>query len=188
MTPFEFLANRRSHPAKAFSGAVPSRAELLPILTAALRVPDHGKLEPWRMIVLTKSDLPKLADMAEAYARSIHADDEKIAKARGQFDWGHLMVVVIASPKPSEKVPALEQLQSVSALCMNLVNAAEASGWGANWLSGWVAHEAGFARAAFGCSASETVAGIIHIGTVGTIAPDRPRPDVDRAVQWGLPV
>ncbi len=186
MTPFAFLAARRSHPAKAFSGPVPSPEQLRPILTAALRVPDHGKLEPWRMIVLDKTDLPKLAEMAEAYARSIGADDEKIAKARGQFDWGQLMVVVISAPKPSDKVPAVEQIHSASALCINLVNAAEASGWGANWLTGWVAHEAGFIRAAFGCGPQETVAGIIHIGSVGAVAPDRPRPDLDQTVQWGL--
>lgn len=181
---FDFLAQRRSHPAKAFSGPVPDRAALLTILTAALRVPDHGKLEPWRLQVLTASAMPRLATLADSHARSLGADDEKIAKGRGMYDWGKLAVVVISSPKPSDKVPAAEQVLSAGALCMNIVNAAEAAGWGANWLSGWPSHDPAFIAAAFGCTAGETVAGIIHIGTYTAEAPDRPRPDLTKIITW----
>ena len=181
---FDFLAQRRSHPAKAFSGPVPDRAALLPILQAALRVPDHGKLEPWRLQVLTASAMPRLASLAEAHARSIGADNEKIAKGRGMYDWGKLAVVVISSPKPSDKVPLAEQVLSAGALCMNIVTAAEAAGWGANWLSGWPSHDPAFISAAFGCTAGETVAGIIHIGSYTAEAPDRPRPDLDKTIMW----
>jgi hypothetical protein len=83
---FDFLAQRRSHPAKAFLLPVPDRAALLPILQAALRVPDHGKLEPWRLMVLTANAMPRLAVLAETHARNISADDEKIAKGRGMYD------------------------------------------------------------------------------------------------------
>lgn len=181
---FDFLAQRRSHPAKAFSGPVPDRAALLPILSAALRVPDHGKLEPWRLIVLQAGAMPRLANLAEAHARSIGADDEKIAKGRGMYDWGKLAVVVISSPKPSDKVPVSEQVLSAGALCMNIVNAAEAAGWGANWLSGWPSHDRPFIAAAYGCTDGETVAGIIHIGTYSAEAPDRPRPDLNTTITW----
>lgn len=180
----DFLAQRRSHPAKAFAGPVPDRAALLPILAAALRVPDHGKLEPWRLMVLNATAMPRLADLAEAHARSIGADDEKIAKGRGMYDWGKLAVVVISSPKPSDKVPVAEQVLSAGALCLNIVNAAEAAGWGANWLSGWPSHDPAFITAAFGCSARETVAGIIHIGSYTTETADRPRPSLDKIITW----
>lgn len=183
---FAFLASRQSHPAKLFNGPVPDRAALQPILSAALRVPDHGKLEPWRLIVLTRPDMVRLADLAEARAREMGGDPEKIDKGRGQFDRGSVAVVVISSPKDAAKVPVAEQVLSAGALCLGLVNAATAAGWGANWLSGWTAHDASFAAQAFGCTPNETVAGIVHIGTPGPATPERPRPDLARVVQWGL--
>ena len=183
---FDFLARRQSQPAKLFAGPVPTRAELEPILTAALRVPDHGKLEPWRLIVLTRPDMVRLADMAEARARALGADSEKIDKGRGQFDRGGVAVVVISSPQDVPKIPPAEQVLSAGALCLGLVNAATAAGWGANWLTGWVSHDAAFVADAFGCTGAETVAGIVHIGTPGSPAPERPRPDLARVVRWGL--
>ena len=185
---FDFLANRRSRPAKLFTAPVPDRAELLRILTAATRVPDHGKLEPWRLVVVEKPAFARLADLAEARARELGADAEMIAKGRGQYDLGHLAVVVIASPRQAEKVPEVEQLLSAGALCMNLVSAATAAGWGACWLTGWPAHDATFRARAFGCTPQESVAGIVHIGTPpAEDAPDRPRPDLDRIVSWAAP-
>jgi nitroreductase len=185
---FDFLATRRSRPAKLFAAPVPNRAELLRILTAATRVPDHGKLEPWRLVVVEKPAFARLADLAEARARELGADAEKIAKGRGQYDLGHLAVVVIASPRPAEKVPEVEQLLSAGALCMNLVSAATAAGWGACWLTGWPAHDATFRARAFGCTPQESVAGIVHIGTPpAEDAADRPRPDLGRIVSWAAP-
>ncbi len=183
---FAFLAARQSQPAKLFAGPLPDRAALEPILTAALRVPDHGKLEPWRLIVLTKPDMARLADLAEARAQELGGDAEKIEKGRGQFDRGGLAVVVISAPQDVPKIPVAEQMLSAGALCLGLVNAATAAGWGANWLTGWVSHDAPFCARAFGCTGAETVAGIVHIGTPGPAAPERPRPDLSRIVQWGL--
>jgi nitroreductase len=183
---FDFLARRQSQPAKLFAGPVPTRAELESILTAALRVPDHGKLEPWRLIVLTRPDMVRLADIAEARARALGADAEKIDKGRGQFDRGGVAVVVISSPQDVPKIPQAEQVLSAGALCLGLVNAATAAGWGANWLTGWVSHDTVFAAEAFGCTGAETVAGIVHIGTPGSPALERPRPDLARVVRWGL--
>lgn len=182
---FDFLLARRSRPAKLFGPPVPSRAELTQILTAALRVPDHGKLEPWRLIVLEKPAFARLADLAQARAEALGGDPEKIAKGRGQYDLGQLAVVVIASPKDAPKVPVSEQLLSAGALCFGIVNAAEAAGWGACWLTGWPAHDPVFTAEAFGCTPNESVAGIVHIATpTSGDAPDRPRPDVGRLTTW----
>ena len=180
----DFLKSRRSRPAKLFSLPVPDRDALAEILTAALRVPDHGKLEPWRLIVVQGAAFARLADLAEARAVELQGDAEMIAKGRGQYDLGKLAVVVIASPKPAPKIPDVEQLMSAAALCFGIVNVAEAAGWGASWLTGWPAHDADCAARAFGCTEGETVAGIVHIGTPPADAPDRPRPDLDRLVAW----
>jgi nitroreductase len=179
-----FLSKRRSRPAKLFSFPVPTRDQLTEILTAATRVPDHGKLEPWRLIVVQGAAFQRLADLAEARAAELGGDAEMAAKGRGQYDLGKLAVVVIASPKASPKIPPSEQLMSAAALCFGLVNAAEAAGWGACWLTGWPAHDATFAARAFGCTGDETVAGIVHIGTPPEDGPDRPRPDLARLVTW----
>ncbi|MBN2630110.1 MAG: nitroreductase [Rhodobacteraceae bacterium] len=178
------LASRRSPSAKTFTGPVPDRNAVMHILTLATRVPDHGKLEPWRMVVLDRAAMARLADLAEARARALGGDAEKIDKGRGQFDRGQLAVVVIASPKPAPKVPAAEQLLSAGALCMNILHAASALGWGACWLTGWTSHDAAFCAQAYGCVGEETVAGIIHIATPGTLSPDRPRPDVAKLTRW----
>lgn len=178
----DFLNSRRSRPAKLFSLPVPGRDALDEILTAALRVPDHGKLEPWRLIVVQGAAFARLADLAQARAVELQGDAEMIAKGRGQYDLGKLAVVVIAAPKPAPKIPAVEQLMSAAALCFGIVNVAEAAGWGAAWLTGWPAHDPVFAARAFGCAPGETVAGIVHIGTPPEDAPDRPRPDLGRLV------
>jgi nitroreductase len=179
-----FLKARRSRPAKLFTHPVPDRAQLEEILTTALRVPDHGKLEPWRLVVLEGAAFARLADLAQARAMELGGDAEKIAKGRGQYDAGKLAVVVIASPKEAPKVPAVEQLLSAGALCFGIVNAAEAAGWGACWLTGWPAHDPVFTARAFGCKAGETVAGLVHIATPPPDAPDRPRPDLGRLLTW----
>ena len=179
-----FLKARRSRPAKLFSLPVPSRPELEEILAAAARVPDHGRLEPWRLVVVQGAAFARLADLAEARAEERGGDPEMVAKGRGQYDLGKLAVVVIASPKPSPKVPVAEQVASAAALCFGIVNAAEAAGWGASWLTGWPAHDARFAARAFGCIEGETVAGIVHIATPPADGPDRPRPDLSRLVTW----
>ncbi len=181
---FAFLASRQSEVAKVFTLPTPDRAELTEILQAATRVPDHGKLEPWRLVVIEAPAMARIADLAEAHARAVGADAQATEKARGQFDRGHLAVVVISAPKAAEKVPLAEQLLSAGALCLGVVNAASAKGWGANWLSGWPSHDAAFIARAFDCTPEESVAGIIHIGTPSSPAPDRPRPDLSKIVSW----
>jgi nitroreductase len=184
MTATEFLQVRRSVPAKMLGLPVPDQAALLPLLTAAMRVPDHGKLEPWRFLVLEKGAMPRLASLAQSRASTLGLDAEKAAKGSAQFETGNLAVVVISSPKPSDKIPLSEQIYSAGAVCLSLVNAALAAGWGANWLSGWPSHDRGFVEAGFGLRPDETIAGIIHIGTPKALPPERPRPDVAALVTW----
>ncbi|MDP5365181.1 MAG: nitroreductase [Paracoccaceae bacterium] len=180
----EFLLTRRSRPAKTLGLPVPDRAQLMQILTAASRSPDHGKLEPWRFVVLQGAALRRLGDHARARAAALGLETEQADKGAQQFETGHLAVAVIETPKPSDKIPALEQTYAVGGVCLALLNAALASGWGANWLSGWPSHDRGFMTEALGLEDHERIAGFIHIGTESSAPPDRPRPDLDRIVTW----
>jgi len=180
----EFLLTRRSRPAKTLAEPVPDRATLETLLTAAARTPDHGKLEPWRFVILGKGAMPRLADASQARGIALGLDDEQIAKGRGQFDQGHLAVAVIEVQKPSPKIPMLEQTYSAGAVCLALVNAALAAGWGANWLSGWPSHDREFMQSALGLADHERIAGLIHIGTETSVPPERPRPDIAALSTW----
>lgn len=180
----EFLMSRRSRPAKTLVAPAPTREQLLPLLTAAARSPDHGKLEPWRFIVLEKGAMPRLAELTEERGQALGKSPEEIAKARSQFDLGQLAVAVIEVQKPSEKIPEIEQTYSAGAVCVALLNAALAAGWGANWLSGWQSHDREFCERALGLAANERVAGFIHIATESSAPPERPRPNVDAITEW----
>ena len=180
----DFLLTRRSRPAKTLAPPVPTRDDLRPILTAAARSPDHGKLEPWRFIVLERAALLRLADLVENRGTDLGRSPEDIAKARRQFDDGNLAVAVVASPRPSGTIPEIEQTYSAGAVCLALLNAALASGWGANWLSGWPAHDEVFRAKGLGLQPQERIAGLIHIGTETAAPPERPRPDLDAITTW----
>ena len=103
----DFLLNRRSRPAKTLTAPVPDRATLETLLTAAARTPDHGKLEPWRFIVLAKPALTRLAAMIPARGAALGVEPEKITKAQAQYADADLAVAVISSPKPSDKIPQI---------------------------------------------------------------------------------
>ncbi|MDQ2095665.1 nitroreductase family protein [Rhodalgimonas zhirmunskyi] len=180
----DFLLSRRSRPAKTLKAPAPTRDQLQPLLTAAARTPDHGKLEPFRFLVIEEGAMPRLAQEAGQRAEAAGRDAEGIAKARQQFDQGLLAVAVIEVPKPSEKVPAIEQTYAAGGACLALLNAALAAGWGANWLSGFAAHDRGFQEQVLGLSPDERVAGFIHIATESSAPPDRPRPDLEKITAW----
>ena len=180
----DFLLTRRSRPARLLQAPVPDRARLTTLLTAAARVPDHGKLEPWRFIVLERAALQRLAVEAEAHGQAQGMADEKVAKGRDQFARSPLCVAVIASPRDSARIPEIEQTLSAGAVCLSLVNAALADGWGASWLTGWVALDAAFAGRAFDLAPGEWVAGLIHIGTCESTPPERERPDMAAITTW----
>ncbi|MFN0113774.1 MAG: nitroreductase family protein [Paracoccaceae bacterium] len=179
-----FLLSRRSRPARTLTAPVPSRAELMVLLTAAARVPDHGKLEPWRFIVLEKQALVRLARLADDTGRRLGLDDDRRAKGVAQLADADLAVAVVKRAMPTDRIPETEQVLSAGAVCLTLLNAALAAGWGACWLTGWHVSDPAFRRDALGLAQGEWVAGLIHIGTQTSVPPDRPRPDLDQLVTW----
>jgi nitroreductase len=180
----DFLLTRRSRPARTLAPPVPTRDQLLTLLTAAARVPDHGKLEPWRFLVLERPATDRLAALVAARGAALGLDPEAIAKAAAQYAQADLAVAVIQQPRPTDRIPLVEQTLSCGAACLSLLNAATAAGWGANWLTGWPVYDELFRREGLGLGPGETVAGLIHIGTPTADTPDRPRPDIARLVAW----
>lgn len=179
-----FLLTRRSRPAKTLTTPIPDRTALEVLLTAGARTPDHGKLEPWRFIVLEKPAMQRLSVLIPARGAALGLAPEQIMKAEQQFSAADLAVAVIFSPKQSEKIPEVEQVYSAGAVCLSLLNAALAAGWGANWLSGWASHDRVFVTEGLGLEEHETIAGFIHIGTENAAPPERPRPDISAITTW----
>jgi nitroreductase len=180
----EFLLTRRSRPAKTLGLPVPDPATVEILLQAAARSPDHGKLEPWRFIVLESPACLRLADLTSLRGVEAGMDPERVGKSRRSFADAHLVVAVIAAPVASEKVPEIEQILSAGAVCLALVNAGLAAGWGANWLTGWMAMDRAFLTRGLGLAPHEFVAGFIHLGREGAVPPERPRPDLARITTW----
>jgi nitroreductase len=180
----EFLLSRRSRSAKTLGPGGPDRAGLERILTAAARSPDHGKLEPWRFVVIEGPARDRAAALAAERAKALGLVENTAAKAVAGFSQGDVIVAVISSPKASEKIPTWEQQLSAGAVCLALLNAALASGWGANWLTGPMAYDPEFRRQMLGCAEGEAVAGFIHIGAETVVPQDRPRPDLAALTTW----
>ena len=180
----EFFETRRSRPAKTLKSPVPDRNELRRLLAIAARTPDHGALEPWRFMVLEQPAMARLAGTLKDAGQRLEVEAEKIDKARAQYGDSELAVVVVASPKSSVKIPAVEQTLSAGAVCMQLLNAALAAGWGANWVTGWASHDPAWREQQLGLMPHEWIAGIIHIGSESSAPPDRPRPDMDAITEW----
>lgn len=179
----DFLATRRSHPPKLLQGPAPSREELLELLTLAARAPDHGKLEPWRFVVLSREVLDRLQPILRQEVLEDGQDEAAADKAASAFA-SPVIIAVISSPVESVKIPHWEQVLSAGAVSLGLVNAALASGWGAAWLTGFAAVNEDFARRYLGLMDGEKVAGLVHIGTRGQTPPERPRPDIAAKTSW----
>lgn len=178
----DFLLTRRSRPAKTLGREGPGRDELMRLLTAAARVPDHKKLAPWRFVVIEGAAQDRLASVAAERLRVLGRAAD-IDKCAGQFRQGAVIVAVVSSPTPHDAVPEWEQQMSAACVCYGLLNAALASGWGANWLTGPLVRDPAF-LAGLGCRPGETVAGFVHIGNE-TVAPaERDRPDVEAITTW----
>ncbi len=179
----DFLLRRRSHPARLLSEPPPDPADLEKILTAGVRVPDHGKLEPWRLIVLSKPARERIARLMAERGRALDLPQEKIEKDIAAFA-SPLIVTVVSSPKPNERIPLWEQHLSAGAVCLSLLNAALALGYGACWLTGFAAYDDAVRREGLGLDPNEAVAGFIHIGRSAVAPPERPRPELGRIVRW----
>ncbi len=170
-----FLALRRSASAATLRAPAPSEAQLSDILRLAARVPDHGKLAPWRFIVLEGAAKDAFVARLETLAAG-HGEPEKAAGALFKLRIPPMSVVVV-SRVVAGKIPPWEQQLSSGAVCMNFLIAAQAMGFGANWITDWYAYDAGV-DALLGLGAGESVAGFIHIGTPAEAPQERVRPEV----------
>lgn len=183
----EFLLKRRSHPSVTISEPAPSEAELTQILTAAARVPDHGKLSPWRFVIYRKEQGAaigkKLLELAEAREGKAFEDARKDQELN-RFQRAPLVVGVLSCAVQHPKIPLWEQELSAGAVCMNLVNAATASGYAVQWISEWYAFDEA-ASQYLGAKDREKFAGFIHIGTPTQAPFERPRPELnDICIDW----
>lgn len=176
------LATRRSAPAQALTGPGPTPDEIEDILALGARSPDHGKLFPWRFVVMgprCRTDLA--AALAPLAARQ--PDPGKAAKVLSKLTVPPLSILVLSTPIPDHKVPEWEQQLSAGAVCMNLEHAANALGYAASWITDWYSYDPE-ALALFGIGAGERVAGFIHIGTLAEPPLERPRPDMAALTTW----
>lgn len=174
-----YLEARRSVPALQMSEPGPSSDELGRMLKIAARVPDHGKLAPWRFIVVSGDDRAELADRLVRLRseKEPGVSAERLDKDRAVLTSSPLHVAVVSCAREHPKIPVWEQELSVGAVCMNLVHAANAFGYRAQWLTGWAAFDPD-ACALYGLAGNERIAGFIHIGTNDAPQGDRDRPDV----------
>lgn len=181
----ELLAARRSVSAKMLREPGPGREELERMLAIAARVPDHGKLEPWRFVVVAGEARARLGEVigAAAQADDPAIDAEKLAQQRGLLARAPVVVAVVSRAAPHPKIPEWEQILSAGAVCQNLLIAAAASGYGANWITEWIAFDRRVLDA-LGLGADERIAGFVHIGSADFTPPDRPRPALDKVVTW----
>lgn len=176
------LARRRSAPAQALTAPGPSRAEIEHILLLGTRTPDHGKLFPWRFVVMGPESRADLAAALTPLAAR-QADPGKAAKVLSKLTAPPLTLLVLSVPIPGHKVPEWEQQLSAGAVCMNLEHAANALGYAASWITDWYSYDPD-ALALLGVGTGERVAGFIHIGTLAEPPLERPRPDISALTIW----
>jgi nitroreductase len=180
------LLTRRSCRPRDLAAPGPSPDELRQMLSAAIRVPDHGKLHPWRFLHIAK-------DQRAAFAQLLHRAYAEANPAPGRLEmeaverFAHQapeLVVAFSGPAPSLKIPRWEQELSCGAACMNLLIAAHAMGYAGGWVTGWAAYSA-TVLAGLGGQGEERIAGFIYIGSPGIDLEERPRPDpAEVIVEW----
>lgn len=183
MDALELLKKRRSVKIPELTGPAPSDAEIETMLTIASRVPDHGKLAPWRFIVFAGAGRERAgAAIAAIFAAdNPTADEDRIAIERGRFSRAPLVIGVVSRAAPHVKIPEWEQVLSAGAAAMNLVTAATALGYATNWVTEWYAYDRR-ALTALGLAEHEKIAGFIHIGRPMRPPEDRPRPPLAEIV------
>ncbi|MBL8589517.1 MAG: nitroreductase [Methylobacteriaceae bacterium] len=173
----ELLKTRRSTPPGFLAAPGPDAGQLASLLEIAARVPDHGKLAPWRFIVFEGEARERAADILAELTRADRpqATAEEIANERKRLTAAPLVVAVVSKAAQHPKIPVSEQILSSAACCQNLLIAAQAMGFGAAWLTNWFAFDRRFLDR-IGLAAHETITGFVHIGTRTQAIEERPRP------------
>ncbi len=180
-TPLSILETRRSGKPRAMVAPGPDDAQLRTILSIGMRTPDHGKLAPWRFVIVPQERRDAFeAVLAEATGRAHGKDRIDLAANREFAQQAPTLIVVLSKPIREAKIPVWEQELSAGAACMNIGHAAHALGFVAGWLTGWPSYDE-HVRDAFG-GPDEKIAGFIYIGTAGAVLDERPRPAYDNIV------
>lgn len=181
----DYLKTRRSVTLPFLKAPGPNEAQLTELLEIGLRVPDHGKLEPWRLVLFTDETWVKAGKKIEQLmlSRDPEIEPEMLEVERSRFLPAPLTIGVISSPIKHPKIPLIEQKFSAACVCLNLVHAAHAMGFGAHWVTRWFAYDAE-ANQLLGAKEGEFFAGFIHIGTPETRLEERPRPDLTKKVSF----
>lgn len=181
-SPIRYFLTRRSAKPRDLAAPGPDGEQFRQILTAAMRTPDHGKLAPWRFVIVGEDQRAKLADVLTSAYRAEKPEAGRLEiEAMEQFaHQAPTLVVALSSPVPGSKIPLWEQELSAGAACMNLLHAATALGFGGGWLTGWPTYN-DQVRDAFG-EPHERIAGFIFIGTPSRPLEERPRPEYDQRV------
>lgn len=187
-SPLAALLERRSTPSRQLGLHGPDPASLQAMLQAAIRVPDHGKLVPFRLLLIQGDARLALGHYMAARSVQRNPDNEAmIEKDRARFSHAPVIVSVIARPQAAPKVPEWEQLLTAGSVCMNLLHAAHALGFGAQWLTAWMTEDRPLAEY-LGLAADERIVGFIHIGTPKMDVPDRERPALASLLtEWNPP-
>ncbi len=173
------LLTRQSAPITTFGGEAPPQADIDLMLTAAARVPDHGRLVPWRFIVYRGESRNTIGEKLAMLAlkRDPSMPQGAVEKEKARFNRAPLVIGVIFVPVTHERIPEWEQQLSAGAAAMNLVHAATALGYSAHWLTNWFSFDEE-GRALLGLKPQERVAGFIHVGHSPAKVPERPRPQL----------
>ncbi len=182
----DLLLTRRSAKALTMVEPGPSDSEIETILRAGARVPDHGKLAPWRFILFKDDARAKFGELlAKIYAEvETRATEEQIAFERGRLSRAPLGVAVVSRVTPGIKIPEWEQILSAGAVCQNMLIAATALGYGAQWLTEWYAFDASV-NEALGLGENERIAGYLYFGSESVAKDERPRPELsDITSEW----
>ena len=181
----DYLSTRRSIPAFQMGEPGPSKDEVEEMLKLASRVPDHGKLAPWRFVVYRGEERARIGEalLALALEKNPQLSEEMIAVDRARFTRAPVVIAVISTAAPHAKIPEWEQLMSAGAICLNLLMAANAHGFVSNWLTEWFAYDER-AYPLLGVKPGEKVAGFIHVGSTTFPVTERPRPALSDVVSW----
>lgn len=172
------LARRRSSQIAHLTTPGPSSAEIDALIALAARVPDHGKLGPWRFVVFEGDARTRAGEaLAQVIAQDDGVDTVRLDAARALLLRAPACVMVVSSPVDSKKVPEWEQQLSSAAACYNLLLSAHALGYAGCWLTEWPTYDAR-ARKALGLAAHERIAGIIYLGTAREPTTERVRAEV----------